>query len=55
MGSQDVQDADTGVYLIDMRIVIVEHGRVEAERQRAEQSLADERDAHEETRTALTG
>ncbi len=36
-----------------MRTVIAERGQAEAERQHAEESLADERDAHEETRAAL--
>ncbi len=68
------QDADTGLYLINMRTAITEYRQAEAERQRleaehesertraeqaeaergrAEQSLADERAAHDETRTAL--
>ena len=54
------QDADTGLYLINMRTMKVEYDRAEAEmrraeseRQQTEQSLAAERDAHEDTRTAL--
>ena len=54
------QDADTGLYLINMRTAIAEYRQAEAERQRAEverqqaeQSLANERDAHEQTRSEL--
>ena len=47
------QDADTGLYLINTRTAIAEYRQSEAERQRAEQSLADERAAHEATRSEL--
>ena len=47
------QDADTGLYLVNMKTAIAEYRQAEAERQQAEQSLADERAAHDETRAEL--
>ena len=54
------QDMEAGLYLVNMKIVIAEYRQAEAEREaertrarQVEQSLADERESHEETRSEM--